>query len=88
METVFILIPLALLIAGIALALFIWAVASGQYDDLETPAVRILFDEDELPRRQAQRVARPGAAPEARDPGSSQTPARAVGTATTRSHSS
>ncbi len=42
------LLPLALLIAGIALALFIWAVRSGQFDDMETPAVRILFD-DEAP---------------------------------------
>lgn len=49
METIFVLLPLALLIAGIALALFIWAVRSGQFDDLETPAVRILFD-DEKPR--------------------------------------
>lgn len=49
METIFVLLPLALLIAGIALAFFVWAVRSGQYDDLETPAVRILFD-DEAPR--------------------------------------
>jgi len=44
-EVVFILLPLALLVAGIMLALFIWAVRSGQYDDLETPAVRILFED-------------------------------------------
>ena len=37
-----------LLFAGIALALFVWAARSGQFDDLETPAVRILFD-DETP---------------------------------------
>jgi len=46
MNVVFILLPLALLVAGIMLALFVWAVRSGQYDDLETPAVRILFDDD------------------------------------------
>jgi cbb3-type cytochrome oxidase maturation protein len=46
MEVIFVLLPLAILIAGIMLALFIWAVRSGQYDDLETPAHRILFDED------------------------------------------
>jgi len=45
MNVLFVLVPLALLIAGIAVALFIWAVRSGQYDDLDTPAVRILFDE-------------------------------------------
>ena len=46
MNVVFILLPLALLVAGIMLALFIWAVRSGQFDDLETPAVRILFDDE------------------------------------------
>ena len=49
METIFVLLPLALLIAAIAVGLFIWAARTGQFDDLETPAVRILFD-DEAPR--------------------------------------
>lgn len=52
METIFVLLPLALLIAAIAVGLFIWAAKTGQFDDLETPAVRILFD-DEEPRRPA-----------------------------------
>ena len=52
METIFVLLPLALLIAVIAVGLFIWAAKTGQFDDLETPAVRILFD-DEEPRRPA-----------------------------------
>lgn len=46
METVFVLLPLALLIATIAVGFFIWAAMSGQFDDLDTPAVRILFDDD------------------------------------------
>lgn len=49
METIFVLLPLALLIAAIAVGFFIWAAISGQFDDLETPAVRILFD-DEAPQ--------------------------------------
>ena len=52
METIFVLLPLALLIAAIAVGLFIWAARTGQFDDLDTPAVRILFD-DEEPRRPA-----------------------------------
>jgi len=51
-ETIFVLLPLALLIAAIAVGLFVWAARSGQFDDLETPAVRILFDDDE-PRASA-----------------------------------
>ena len=53
METIFVLLPLALLIAAIAVGFFIWAARTGQFDDLETPAVRILFD-DEEPRRPAR----------------------------------
>ncbi|QQR73488.1 MAG: cbb3-type cytochrome oxidase assembly protein CcoS [Holophagales bacterium] len=52
METIFVLLPLALLIAAIAVGFFIWAARSGQFDDLDTPAVRILFD-DEEPHRPA-----------------------------------
>ena len=63
METIFVLLPLALLIAAIALAFFIWAARSGQFDDLETPAVRILFD-DEEPRR----IAPAGGAPAPQGP--------------------
>jgi cbb3-type cytochrome oxidase maturation protein len=47
METIFVLLPLALLIAAIAVGFFIWAAQTGQFDDLDTPAVRILFDDDE-----------------------------------------
>jgi len=47
METIFVLLPLALLIAAISVGFFIWAASTGQFDDLETPAVRILFDDEE-----------------------------------------
>lgn len=50
MELILVLLPFALLFAGIALALFVWAARSGQFDDLETPAVRILFDDDKPAR--------------------------------------
>jgi cbb3-type cytochrome oxidase maturation protein len=66
-ETIFVLLPLALLIAAIAVGLFIWAAKTGQFDDLDTPAVRILFD-DEEPRRPATAnasTAPPGTAAEA-----------------------
>jgi cbb3-type cytochrome oxidase maturation protein len=46
MEIIYLLIPIALLlVAGIAWA-FGWAVRSGQFDDLEGPAHRILMDDD------------------------------------------
>lgn len=47
MNIVFVLIPLAILLLGAAVWAFIWAVNHGQFDDLEGPAHRILFDDDE-----------------------------------------
>jgi cbb3-type cytochrome oxidase maturation protein len=49
-ETIFVLLPLALLIAAIAVGFFVWAARTGQFDDLDTPAVRILFDDPPSPR--------------------------------------
>ena len=46
MESLYILIPLALIIIGVAVGIFFWAVKSGQFDDLDTEGKRILFDED------------------------------------------
>lgn len=45
MSVIFLLIPLSILIAGIFLWAFIWAVRSGQYEDTCTPAMRPLLDE-------------------------------------------
>lgn len=39
------LIPISLLLFGIAVALFIWAVRSGQYEDLDTPPLDVLEDD-------------------------------------------
>jgi cbb3-type cytochrome oxidase maturation protein len=44
------LIPVALLLGGLGLAGFLWALRSGQYDDLEGAAARILFDDEERSR--------------------------------------
>ncbi len=40
------LIPIALFLGGLGLAAFIWTVRSGQYDDLEGAAERILIDDE------------------------------------------
>jgi cbb3-type cytochrome oxidase maturation protein len=46
MDSLIVLIPISILIAAGALAAFLWSLRSGQYDDLEGAANRILFDED------------------------------------------
>ena len=45
MSAIYLLIPLSLLVATGFLAAFIWAVRSGQYEDTQTPALRVLTEE-------------------------------------------
>jgi cbb3-type cytochrome oxidase maturation protein len=48
MDIVFLLIPLSLVLVGGIVWAFFWAVRSGQFDDLEGPAHRILMDDDDI----------------------------------------
>ncbi|MCI5065738.1 cbb3-type cytochrome oxidase assembly protein CcoS [bacterium] len=47
MEIIFVLLPLSLVIGFVAIIGYFWAVRSGQFDDLETPSLRMLVDEEE-----------------------------------------
>ncbi|HUO65043.1 MAG TPA: cbb3-type cytochrome oxidase assembly protein CcoS [Terriglobales bacterium] len=42
----YVLLPVALIFAAVALGVFVWAALSGQYDDLHTPALRILHEDE------------------------------------------
>lgn len=46
MDIIYITIPVTLLFIATGVLIFFWASKSGQFDDLEGPAHRILFDED------------------------------------------
>jgi cbb3-type cytochrome oxidase maturation protein len=46
MQVIYIVLPLAIGLAAVALGAFLWAVRRGQYDDLDTPPCRILFEDD------------------------------------------
>jgi len=48
MSVLFVLVPLALLLATLSVGAFLWAIERGQLDDLETPRWRILFDEEDV----------------------------------------
>jgi cbb3-type cytochrome oxidase maturation protein len=47
MTILYLLIPLAVGLMVVAAAFFLWTVRTGQYDDLEGPAHRILMDDDD-----------------------------------------
>jgi cbb3-type cytochrome oxidase maturation protein len=52
MEVIYLLIPLSLIFLCLIVWLFFWAVRSGQFDDMQGPAYKILLDEDKPIARQ------------------------------------
>lgn len=52
MSALFVILPLTLVVVGAAVAAFVWSARSGQLDDLDTPAVRVLHDDVTSTRKQ------------------------------------
>ena len=46
MTVIFLLLPIALVLASAFVGLFIWAARDGQFDDVRTPQIRVLLEED------------------------------------------
>mgnify|MGYP001096755424 CR=1 FL=1 len=46
MSIIYVLIPLAIILVGIAVIVFFWAVRSNQFEDLDRQGYSILFDDD------------------------------------------
>jgi cbb3-type cytochrome oxidase maturation protein len=46
MEIIYLLIPLSIILVAVIIGAFLWSVRSGQFDDLQGPAHRILMDDD------------------------------------------
>ena len=67
MESLYLLIPLSVVLVFVIAAAFWWSVRSGQFDDMEGPAYRILMDDDR-PRPSPDPVETPpeGASPSSR----------------------
>lgn len=60
MSVVYIVLPLALIVVLAAVAAFAWAARRGQFDDLETPAIRMLHDDEGGKRPPPPREEKPG----------------------------
>ena len=50
MEIIFVLLPITLLLALIGVGAYFWSVRSGQFDDLDTPALKPLIDGEQVVR--------------------------------------
>lgn len=46
MEILFLMVPLGMVLVGLGIWAFFWAVGSGQFDDLDSPGWTVLGDED------------------------------------------
>jgi len=55
MSILYLLIPLGLLLLGAAIWAFFWAVGSGQFDDLDSPAWSVVMDDDTAPKKTSSR---------------------------------
>lgn len=51
MSVLYVVLPAALILALIGVFFFVWAVKGGQFDDLKTPGIRMLHDDDPSPPR-------------------------------------
>ena len=59
MSILLMLIPISMVLFGLAVAAFVWAVKRGQFDDLDTPALDILEDDDRSAPPPAAKAAPP-----------------------------
>ncbi|MEM7611527.1 MAG: cbb3-type cytochrome oxidase assembly protein CcoS [Pseudomonadota bacterium] len=55
MTILYLLIPLGLILLTIFVAAFFWATRNGQFDDLESPAMSVVLDDDKAPRKTNRR---------------------------------
>lgn len=46
MSVLYIVVPLAIVVVAVAVGAFVWATRRGQFDDLDTPPVRMLHDDE------------------------------------------
>jgi cbb3-type cytochrome oxidase maturation protein len=53
MDILYLLIPLSLVFVAVIAYVFMWAVKSGQFEDMEGPAYRILMDDEPTSRKDA-----------------------------------
>ena len=67
MKIIYLLIPLSLLLLSLAVWAFFWAVRNDQFDDLDTPALDVLDDADDIAKRRDRKLAE-GSADRTTDP--------------------
>jgi cbb3-type cytochrome oxidase maturation protein len=47
MDIIYVLVPLSIALIAFAITVLFWAIKNGQFEDMDSPAHKILFDDDE-----------------------------------------
>ena len=55
MELLYAIIPFSMFLLAVAIVGFFWAVRAGQFDDMDSPAHRILFDDDDPEKKEVSK---------------------------------
>jgi len=58
-SSLYFLIPMAIIILAVGILAFVWSVKSGQFEDMEGPAHRILMDDDDPNIPEDARIKKP-----------------------------
>ncbi|HBO12462.1 MAG TPA: cbb3-type cytochrome oxidase assembly protein CcoS [Halieaceae bacterium] len=74
MDSLYLLIPVALIFVAVAVKLLLWAIDSGQYDDLDKEGWRILADDDKPAHRADGQREGDGPGADSDDPGEEHGP--------------
>ena len=61
MSSLFVLIPLSLVLLGLAVWGLLWAIERRQFEDLDTPPWRVVLDDDKAPPKDPERAEDPDA---------------------------
>ena len=60
MESLYLLIPVSVVLVFLIGLVFWWSLRNGQFDDLEGPAYRVLMDNDKVPEEDGEATKPPG----------------------------
>ena len=55
MEIIYVLVPITLLLVLLAVLGYIWAVRTGQFDDCDTPPLRMLMEDSEVAKTNSEK---------------------------------
>jgi len=67
MDIIYVLVPLSILLIALAITVLFWAIKNGQFEDMDSPAHKILFDDEDTSPSKTQGNSQPENSKDAAD---------------------